>query len=218
MELKRKAINFDLDTNVMKSLGVYPNGYNHLEISLKKQGLLHRQGSGYISKMPISETKIVDIIRHITRENPWFVECVKKIDVTDIGRQHDLTAVVKRFAKVGQSVSGKQEKDTEKKLTPKDETLISAIRASKAGGEFDRLYSGREKSDKKLMAIIQFYAGDDYAMSERIFQSSALYDEGKGVAYVKQLFNAASESRRSMKSAGAVAVSSKGKGKYGNCK
>ncbi len=213
MEKKvRKAINFDLDTNVMKSLGLYPHGYKQLEEAFKKQGFSHRQGSGYVSKEKIDSNTVNDMIISITVKLPWLADSVKKIDVTDIGRQHDLTTVVKRFAKVGQNVSGKQEKGTEKKLTPKDETLISTIRASKVGGEFDHLYSGREKSDKKLMAIIQLYTCDDYAASERIFQSSALFDAGKGAAYVKQLFNAASESRRSMKNANVTAVRSKGKG------
>lgn len=209
---KRKAINFDLDTAKMKDLGSYPNGYQQLEKSFKKYGFIHRQGSGYNSIKGMTESDIQYVVKQVVQENPWLAECVKKIDVTDIGRQHDLTAVVKRFAKVGQNVSGKQGKSTEKRLTPKDETLISAIRASKAGVEFDRLYSGREKSDKKLMAIIQLYTCDDYAATERIFQSSALYDAGKGATYVKQLFNAASVSRRSIKNANAAAVSSKGKG------
>ncbi len=211
-DLKRRAINFDLDTNTMKEKGVYPDGYRQLGKSFEKQGFLHRQGSGYNSKFQISNNQVKRTLLKVMEENPWLAECVKKIDVTDIGRQHDLTAVVKRFAKAGQNVSGKQGKDTEKKLTPKDETLISTIRVSKVGGEFDRLYSGREKSDKKLMAIIQLYTCDDYAASERIFQSSALFDANKGAAYVKQLFNAASESRRSMKNANAAAVRSKGKG------
>ncbi len=34
----------------------------------------------------------------IIQENPWLAECVRKIDVTDIGRQHDLTSVVKEYA------------------------------------------------------------------------------------------------------------------------
>ncbi len=39
---KIKALNFDLDTNVMKSLGVYPDGYRQLGKALHEAGFLTR--------------------------------------------------------------------------------------------------------------------------------------------------------------------------------
>lgn len=95
-EISRKAINFDLDTNKMKTMSIYPNGYNKLEQSFKKLEFEHRQGSGYVSKNRLNSRKVVLIIREITRENPWLKDCVNKIDVTDIGKQFDLTKIVKK--------------------------------------------------------------------------------------------------------------------------
>ncbi len=93
--LKRKAINFDLNTNRMKELDLYPKGYRLLGNSLHRQGFTHRQGSGYVSKGKIDSLQVNRAILAIVKENPWLAECVKKIDVTDIGNQHDLTMVVK---------------------------------------------------------------------------------------------------------------------------
>lgn len=91
---KVKAINFDLDTNVMKSLGVYPDGYRQLGKALHEAGFLHRQGSGYVSKEKLLNDDINDIVESLTIKNPWLVKCVNKLDVTDVGKQHDLTKVV----------------------------------------------------------------------------------------------------------------------------
>ncbi len=95
---KRKAINFDLDTNKMKELGLYPRGYRLLGLSLHKQGFEHRQGSGYVSTGKLDSDQVYDIVEQIVKENMWLVKCVEKIDVTDIGRQHDLTTMLQDAA------------------------------------------------------------------------------------------------------------------------
>lgn len=92
---KRKAINFDLDTNAMKERTIYPVGYELLRLSFEERGFYHRQGSGYISIEKMTHSDVNFIIKSITEENLWLADCVKRIDVTDIGKQHDLTAVVK---------------------------------------------------------------------------------------------------------------------------
>lgn len=94
----RKAINFDLDTKVMKEQGLYPKGYKLLKNSFKELGFKHRQGSGYVSENRLTSDEVGFIIKKIVKENFWLADCVKKIDVTDIGRQHDLTDMVKDFA------------------------------------------------------------------------------------------------------------------------
>lgn len=192
--LKRKAINFDLNTNEMKQLGIYPDGYRQLGKSFEKQGFLHRQGSGYISKTKISNSQVIDAIERITEENPWLADCVNKIDVTDIGRQHDLTFIVKRFA--DQVATNEVEADnTKKELSNKDKEVISNIKNSNLGAEFNWLYAGknvgeRDAADKKLIGIIHFFS-EDAAQSERIFKSSGLDRSDKGAGYVQGLISAA---------------------------
>lgn len=112
MERKRnKAINFDLDTNKMKEMNLYPNGYKILGEALKMHGFEHRQGSGYISKEKIDSDAINDLVSEIVSKYSWLSKCINKIDVTDIGRQHDLTMLVKEIAEMDEKFS--QENDAE---------------------------------------------------------------------------------------------------------
>lgn len=196
-KLKRKAINFDLDTNEMKSLGIYPDGYRQLGKSFYKWGFDHRQGSGYVSKAKLSNNQVNDIVMNVTEENLWLARCGKKIDVTDVGKQYDITALVKNYAsRVLARESVKENNDsTKNELSSKDEEVISSIANSKFGAEFCELYKGknvgaRDAADKKLIGIIHFFA-EDAAQSERIFKSSELYRADKGAGYVQEHIKAA---------------------------
>lgn len=94
----QKAINFDLDTNLMKEKNLYPDGYRKLGKSFRKYGWEHRQGSGYISQEYLTRAGVVEIMEKIIKENPWLGECVKKCDVTNIGTQFDLLPTIARAA------------------------------------------------------------------------------------------------------------------------
>lgn len=94
---KRKAINFDLNTIKMKEFGLYPEGYHQLKRTFQMLGFEHRQGSGYVSKAKLDSDQVNDIVYEITAQNSWLAQCVKRIDVSDIGRQQDLTAIVKAY-------------------------------------------------------------------------------------------------------------------------
>lgn len=91
-----KAINFDLDTNKMKELGQYPNGYNKLLKSFKEVGFEHRQGSGYISNTELTNKQVDIKLRKVVKQNSWLGLCVKKCDVTEIGQQFDMVTMVQR--------------------------------------------------------------------------------------------------------------------------
>lgn len=104
-------MNFDLDTKKMKEMNLYPKGYRLLGSSLKKHGFEHRQGSGYISKVKLDGDNVYDIISDVVSENEWLANCVKKIDVTDIGKQHDLTMTVKELSEMFDEASQTEELD-----------------------------------------------------------------------------------------------------------
>ena len=108
---KRKAINFDLDTGKMKELDLYPKGYRFLASSLYKHGFEHRQGSGYVSKDRIDSVAVARIVESVTKEQLWLAKCIKRIDVTDIGRQHDLTDVVKMYSTLADELEQVDELD-----------------------------------------------------------------------------------------------------------
>ena len=92
---KRKSINFDLDTNKLKALGIYPDAYKQLGKSFMKYDFEHRQGSGYISRNKLYNSDVLDVIKKVVKENEWLKDCAKKIDVTDIGKTFDLTYILR---------------------------------------------------------------------------------------------------------------------------
>lgn len=121
---KRKALNFDLDTKKMKEMNLYPKGYRLLGSSLKKHGFEHRQGSGYISKVKLDGDNVYDIISDVVSENEWLANCVKKIDVTDIGKQHDLTMTVKELSEMFDEASQTEELDDLDKLNEDNSPIL----------------------------------------------------------------------------------------------
>ena len=55
----------------------------------------HRQASGYLSLAKLSTADIYDLMDELVQAFPWLGECVNRIDVTNVGQQHDLTDLVK---------------------------------------------------------------------------------------------------------------------------
>lgn len=94
----RKALNFDLDT---KKYEEYTGkkasvAYAQIRRFLSKYDFEHRQGSGYISKQSLNDGKIFAIIQSMSMQLEWLRNCVKQIDVTNIGKQHSLIDAVNK--------------------------------------------------------------------------------------------------------------------------
>ena len=94
----RKALNFDLDTKKYEEYTgkKAPTAYDKIKSFLKKNGFEHRQGSGYVSKEPLNDGKVFAIIQSMSIEFDWLKECVKQIDVTNIGKQHSLIDTISK--------------------------------------------------------------------------------------------------------------------------
>lgn len=93
-----KALNFDLDTHSLQehySGANYRQAYYDLRKFFKRHKFFHRQGSGYISDKKLSTADIYDLMDELLDTLPWVSLCVNKIDVTNIGKQHDLTELLK---------------------------------------------------------------------------------------------------------------------------
>ena len=102
MSVSRKAINFDLDTNILKQIynnGDYINAYKEIRDFMEKNGFEHRQGSGYVSKDRMRETDAILIYNNMVTTFPWFNQAVKKCDLTHIGRTLDLTGKINNNGK-----------------------------------------------------------------------------------------------------------------------
>lgn len=94
----RKALNFDLDTKKYEEdTGKHsPTAYAEIKRFLKKNNFEHRQGSGYISKDSLNDGKVFAIIQSMSIELKWLKNCVKQIDVTNIGKQHSLLETISK--------------------------------------------------------------------------------------------------------------------------
>lgn len=94
----RKALYFDLNTKKYEEHTgkKAPTAYAEIKRFLKRNGLEHRQGSGYISKESLTDGKIFAIIQNMSMELEWLRECIEQIDVTNIGKQHSLVDVVNK--------------------------------------------------------------------------------------------------------------------------
>lgn len=104
-----KAINFDLDTHKLKELypgNSYQNAYDDLRRFFKRHGYSHRQGSGYISDEKQSTADIYDLMDELSTAYAWIGQCVNRIDVTNVGRQHDLTDLLKPIEIVSEETMG----------------------------------------------------------------------------------------------------------------
>lgn len=89
----------------------------------------------------------------------------------------------------------KQPKQNKNGLQSKDSALLTTIRKSAQGNLFKNLYSGAsgksEKSEKDLMAILDFFTNSDAEQMSRIYKSSKIYDAAKGPEHVTEMVNGA---------------------------
>lgn len=85
-------INFDLDTKKYEALTqkAAPTAYSKIRRFMEKNDFTHRQGSYYISKGLISRAETARIVQNFSVDNIWFGECVRKIDISYIGKQLSL--------------------------------------------------------------------------------------------------------------------------------
>lgn len=99
MEQKHyKAINFDLSTHQLEVdyPGTnYRQTYDDLKRFFKRHDFSHRQGSGYISNEKLTTGDIYDLIDDLSQQYGWISESANKMDVTNVGTQHDLIGLLK---------------------------------------------------------------------------------------------------------------------------
>ncbi len=105
MERKvHKALNFDLDTNALKEIYSPMTGrpfnyaYAELRSFLIYNGYEWRQGSGYVSVLPISQYDVQKLVENMAVKFKWLHECVNKFDVTNVGKQYDLTFLLHQIS------------------------------------------------------------------------------------------------------------------------
>ncbi len=103
-----KAFNFDLDTAKLKDN--YPKlfwrkAYWDIEKFLKNNDFTHRQGSGYVSNMQLTDAEATFFVQALTSEFTWFEQCVKVFDITNVGDTYSALDVIRKQAKHNMSVN-----------------------------------------------------------------------------------------------------------------
>ncbi len=114
-----KAFNFDLVIAELKCH--YPNGhhtkaYKDVQVFMQNTGFEHRQGSGYRSKTPLTDVDVLDIVDRLYTTFPWFVHCVRKFDVTDVGEVYDLAKLFEEYNAAPETARQPQPKSQPKSL------------------------------------------------------------------------------------------------------
>lgn len=108
-----------MDTKKLKE--IYPKNisqaYYEIRSFLESRGFEHRQGSGYLSKEPMSMTSIDDLMEDMGREMPWISSCAKEVDVTNVGSRHSMLATLREGALFSMEEKGIDEIDLDIDIT-----------------------------------------------------------------------------------------------------
>ena len=93
--LKKKiyAVNFDFSMEKLKEL--YPNknytqAYDDIKRFLTSHGFEHRQGSGYMSVIKMTEAKFNETIYAMFEKHFWMLDTLRTADVTVVEKEFDL--------------------------------------------------------------------------------------------------------------------------------
>lgn len=92
----KRAINFDLHIESLKKYFSAENpkdAYRQIGRFMRENGFEHRQGSGYISSIPLSNLEIIDVFKKMYSEMPWLVQCATRMDMTNVGPTYDMKAL-----------------------------------------------------------------------------------------------------------------------------
>ena len=95
----RRAINFDLHGNSLEQYFSESNpndAYRVLGKFFHDNGFEHRQGSGYVSKEPLTKAEVVRIVDKLNEQFPWLEKCTSCTDVTNIGKTYDMEKMLKQ--------------------------------------------------------------------------------------------------------------------------
>lgn len=98
-----KALNFDLDTKALEQhypSSSYRQAYRDISRFLQSNGFEHRQWSGYRSEQAMSDAEITLLVTRLNTRFPWLSKCVNRFDVTNIGKNYDLSPLFTDIADV----------------------------------------------------------------------------------------------------------------------
>ena len=87
----RKAVNFDLNDNLLKKYYLsksYKNAWRDIKMYLINNQFEHRQYFGYVSINEIDVVEVGNIIGKMSRKWTWLSKSVMQFDVTNVGEEY----------------------------------------------------------------------------------------------------------------------------------
>ena len=102
----RKAINFDLNDNLLKKY--YPskshkNAWRDIKKYLINNQFVHRQYSGYVSINSMSMVEAGNIIGKMARKWNWLNKSVIQFDVTNVGEEYSFLEKIENETKASKN-------------------------------------------------------------------------------------------------------------------
>jgi virulence-associated protein VapD len=98
---RRRYINFDLNSECLRcSLGGESGrtgAYSHIKKFMTINNFEHRQGSSYMSNLPMSDAEIYNLTDNLVRKHAWMANCVTGYDITNVGVTHDYSFVFMQY-------------------------------------------------------------------------------------------------------------------------
>ena len=97
--ITRKCLEFDLSKDKLAECGFKVNSksvkeklepYTQIRRVMEAQGFEHRQGSVYYSREKLSQEDVHEALKTLAGSLPWFNNCIKKFDTTNVSDTHDI--------------------------------------------------------------------------------------------------------------------------------
>ncbi|MEY8675290.1 hypothetical protein AALI59_03485 [Thomasclavelia cocleata] len=95
----RKAVNFDLNDNLLKKYypsKSYKNAWRDIKMYLINNQFEHRQYSGYVSINEIDVVEVGNIIGKMSRKWTWLSKSEMQFDVTNVSEEYSLIPKIKQ--------------------------------------------------------------------------------------------------------------------------
>lgn len=92
-EKSRMALNFDLNLHLLKKhypSKRYTKAYKDIERFLNDYDFIHRQQSGYVSRLPMSMVNLLSVVKRLSKEFYWLTLCAQVFDVTVVVEEFSL--------------------------------------------------------------------------------------------------------------------------------
>ncbi len=97
MSVAKKALNYDLDDILLRKYypnsKSYKNAWSKVKNFLCDRGFESRQYSGVVSKKPMTNATVQEIILELNEKFEWLGPCVQRFDVTNVGPTYSLNSL-----------------------------------------------------------------------------------------------------------------------------